>query len=144
MEIVETAPRDKADSRILRRLAESSAEAWLVYGTDLVDLVDVLQEYAVDIGLVAAIGQDAVQEIIAAPFAIARLGIEAEEAPLQPEPALESAPREYRPPDSTVAAFWCVVRTGDEKQLTDWLADHPLDVPHLHQLWREKCPTQAA
>jgi hypothetical protein len=56
-------------ARHLQLLAHSHAEAWLVYGTDLCELVDILQEFAAQTGLVAAIGQDAVQAIIAAPFA---------------------------------------------------------------------------
>jgi len=131
---------------LLHLLAHSHAEAWLVYDTDFCELVDILQEFAEQTGLVAQIGQDAVQEIIAAPFAIVREMIDAEEATLQPEPEPELEPplREYRTPQATIEAFWHVVRLGNEKHLAEWLAAHPVDAPHLHQLWREKCSTQAA
>jgi hypothetical protein len=125
---------------LLQLLAQSHAEAWVVYGTDLCELVDVLQEYAEQTGVVAAIGQDAVQAIIAAPFALAR--VEPEEAPpLQAELEPQRFAREYSTPQATVDAFWHVVRLDDERQLTEWLAQHPLDVPRLHELWKHQCPT---
>jgi hypothetical protein len=50
----------------------------------------------------------------------------------------------YAPPQSTVDAFWVVLDRGDPQALAAWLADHPLDGSHLHQLWRAKCSTAAA
>ena len=122
--------------RILQLLAESHAEAWLVYGADLCDLVDVLQEFAEQTGLVAGIGQDAVQEIIAAPFAIVRAEIEAEEATFQsyPETEPEPARREYRTPQATIEAFKHVVDLGNPETLRTWLRDHPKDAPILRKI----------
>lgn len=54
------------------------------------------------------------------------------------------APRQYRPAVSTIQAFWFVVRTKDADGITQWLAEHPLDAPHLHELWKTKCSTAPA
>jgi hypothetical protein len=44
----------------------------------------------------------------------------------------------YRTPQSTIDAFWYVVRLGDPEYLIGWLARHPLDAPVLHELWERK------
>ena len=54
----------------------------------------------------ALIGQDEVQQILAAPFARWRKTVEPEEIPLAPEP--EPPTRSYRTPQSTIDAFWFV------------------------------------
>jgi hypothetical protein len=61
---------------LLGLMAESAAGSCELFSLDVSDVVDPLQDFAHRTGLVAAIGQDAVQEIIAAPFAhsIAVLG----------------------------------------------------------------------
>jgi hypothetical protein len=56
----------------------------------------------------------------------------------------EKATRPYRTPQATMDAFWHVVRIGDPEYLANWLAQHPLDVPHLHEIWGRKCSTVAA
>jgi hypothetical protein len=50
----------------------------------------------------------------------------------------------YRTPQSTIDAFWYVVRLDDPTYLKSWLAQHQLDAPHLHRLWEAKCLTAAA
>jgi hypothetical protein len=57
---------------IFQELCETKALLWANYQIELQDAVDQLQTWAVDRGLVAAVGQDAVQEIMAAPFALVR------------------------------------------------------------------------
>jgi hypothetical protein len=164
-------PIDALDIR-----ARIRALLWFEYQIQMQEAVDPLQTYAEQSGLVQEIGQDAVQEIIGAPFvrfraiAAAReqqlLEIEAaeeeaawnydngyaariiarweaEDANRRSEP---SAPqkREYRLPQSTIDAFWHVVRLDDPDHLARWLAQHPADAPHLHEIWGRKCSTVAA
>jgi hypothetical protein len=52
------------------------------------------------------------------------------ERPRRPEP--------YEPKDSTIAAFWHVVRLNDGDYLRRWLARHPADAPHLLEIWERK------
>jgi hypothetical protein len=47
------------------------------------------------------------------------------------------APR-YRTPQSTIDAFWYVVRLDDPNYLKRWLAQHPRDVTTLQKLWDGK------
>jgi hypothetical protein len=54
------------------------------------------------------------------------------------------AARPYRTPQSTIDDFWHAVRIGDSEYLAKWLAQHPLDAPHLHKIWGQKCSTAAA
>ena len=75
---------------------------------------------------------NSIQEIISA-------GFEMEES--KPEPAPKPL---YRTPQSTVDAFWYVVRNEDADYLADWLAWHPLDAAYLHKIWKEKCSTAPA
>jgi hypothetical protein len=60
--------------------------------------------------------------------------VEMPRAPAQP----------YRTPQSTIDAFFYVVRLGDPDYLTQWLAQHSVDALHLHRLWEAKCLTAAA
>jgi hypothetical protein len=46
--------------------------------------------------------------------------------------------RPYSPPQSTVDAFWYVVRLDDPEYLKRWLAQHPRDVATLQKLWEGK------
>ncbi len=123
--------------RILQLLAGAHAQAWLVYGTELRELVDILQEFAEQTGLVAAIGQDAVQQMIAEPFGIVRPLVEARAAQLQCldlEPEQEPTAREYRTPNATIDAFKLVLARGRADELRKWLQDHPRDVPTLRKV----------
>jgi hypothetical protein len=54
----------------------------------------------------------------------------------------ERVARSYRTAQSTIDAFWLVAKTGDPEYLANWLAQHPLDAPHLHELWGRKCSPQ--
>jgi hypothetical protein len=134
--------------------------------------VDGLQYYAERSGLVAELGQDRVQDILAAAFIWAREAIDGEahdivgpgyaadivrqweladardrwrhtgEAP----PAIEISPATkpaYRTPQSTIDAFFCVVRSDDPDLIAHWLADHPADAAHLHEIWGQKCAIAA-
>jgi hypothetical protein len=44
----------------------------------------------------------------------------------------------YRTPQSTIDAFWYVVRLDDADHLKRWLAQHPRDVVTLQKLWDGK------
>jgi hypothetical protein len=55
-----------------------------------------------------------------------------------------SSPRPHGTPQSTIDAFWHVVRAEDPQYLARWLAQHPADAPHLHEIWGRKCSTAAA
>jgi hypothetical protein len=71
---------------VLQVRAEARANLWWHDQMELDEAVDGLQEYAERSGLVAEIGQDAVQELIAAPFAQYRRGRAM--APFEPVVAL--------------------------------------------------------
>lgn len=89
-------------------------------------------------GLVHRHGEDVVQEAIAWGFERALQPMEAPPiAPAKATPQL--AKREYRTPESTIDAFWYVVRSGDKAALKAWLADRPKDAPTLRKLWEAKC-----
>jgi hypothetical protein len=47
-------------------------------------------------------------------------------------------PKPYRTPQSTVDAFWYVVRQGNTAQLESWLANHPCDAGYLVKRLQEK------
>jgi hypothetical protein len=47
-------------------------------------------------------------------------------------------PRPYRTAESTIDAFWYLVRLNDPARLKAWLADRPLDGPTLLKLWRAR------
>ncbi|MEH2521563.1 hypothetical protein V1279_007136 [Bradyrhizobium sp. AZCC 1610] len=139
------------------------------------DAVDELQTVAERSGLIAAIGQDAVQNLMGEAIAAASLvpdlaepdelaeGCEAEimlraaelvqqweladprdrwrhtgerRPAVRPEPSARREP--YAPAQSTVEAFWHVVRTDDPDYLSRWLADHPADAPELFKLWKAR------
>jgi hypothetical protein len=52
--------------------------------------------------------------------------------------AEEMAKRRTGVPQSTIDAFWYLVRLGDEGRLEAWLAARPLDAPKLLKIWRER------
>jgi hypothetical protein len=75
------------------------------------------------------------QEEVAAIFA----RLEAMDDPSKRPPvALRSEAEPYRPARSTVDAFLHVVRLDDADYLRRWLARHPLDAPHLLEIWKRK------
>ncbi|WP_316196854.1 hypothetical protein [Bradyrhizobium sp. SZCCHNS3053] len=63
-----------------------------------------------------------------------------DDIPLAPEPPRRS----YRTPQSTVDAFWHVVRSETTDSIAEWLARHPRDADHLHKLWKAKACSTAA
>jgi hypothetical protein len=93
---------------------------------DLHDAVDVLQESAVDTGLVAAIGQDAVQAIMAKAFGAVEAPLEIEPyQPRQVEIEPEAEPIAARLAASTIDAFKYLIRLNDPVRLREWLARRP-------------------
>jgi hypothetical protein len=93
------------------------------------DAVDQLQNTAVGHGLIDLIGQDAVQAIMGAAFAVVRLP--------EPEPD-EVMASGYRTPKSTIDAFWFVVGLNDPGRLKAWLRQHSGDAPTLLKLLESK------
>ncbi len=61
------------------------------------------------------------------------------EAPPPIVPTEHQPARSYRTPQSTVDAFWYVVRNESAEYLSRWLARHPMDTSFLHKLWIRKC-----
>jgi hypothetical protein len=51
---------------------------------------------------------------------------------------------QYRTPQSTVDAFFFVLKTKDAAGIAAWLAAHPRDERHLQKIWEQKCSTAAA
>jgi hypothetical protein len=47
-------------------------------------------------------------------------------------------PRPYRTAESTIDAFWYLVRLGDDDRLKAWLADHMRDARTLRKLYEER------
>ncbi len=47
-------------------------------------------------------------------------------------------PRPYRTTESTIDAFWYLVRLNEPDRLKAWLADRPMDAPTLRELWRAR------
>lgn len=52
-------------------------------------------------------------------------------------------PRPYQTTQSTIDAFWYMVRLDDEAQLTEWLKEHPKDRATLLQIYREHQDVEA-
>jgi hypothetical protein len=135
---------------VLEIRAQIRAFLWWQYQMEIDEAADELQAYAERSGLVRDIGQDRVQEIIAAPFARYREMAEADDGPPQwftntimaepdePEPVKPAAKQPYRTPQATVDAFLYVVRLDDPEYLTRWLAQHPLDAPALYKFYEGK------
>jgi hypothetical protein len=119
---------DPLDAFKLR--AEARAYLWVAGEYDLHEAVDVLQATAVRDGLVDRIGQDAVQEILAAAFAPAPddLCVDDEIAAKQCEtcgmaPCISpSFCRECRFADSKL-----LLQQGDPERLRTWLARQSFD-----------------
>ena len=52
-------------------------------------------------------------------------------------------PRPYRTPQSTIDAFWYLVRLNDPAQLKAWLQDRPQDRQTLRNLYEERQNVEA-
>jgi hypothetical protein len=98
---------------------------------ELAVAADNLQFLADRWGLIDLQGQDAIQAEMASALTVVH-----EDIPLVPLPA--PPPRIYRTPQSTVDAFFFVLRKGDADYLSRWLVGHPLDAPHLLKIWERK------
>jgi hypothetical protein len=133
---------------------------------DFHDAVDNLQNAAVAYGLVDRFGQDKIQAIIAEAFdeEISELQSSVDDilrrweladprdgwrhtGETPPPAAFRNSdisgkpvdnPRRYRTAQSTIDAFWYVVRLDDPDYLARWLADHPRDAAHLLKIWKAK------
>jgi hypothetical protein len=102
--------------------------------------VDHLQWLAESWHLVELHGQHVVQAIMARPFAQIRYSLVTGDAPEPTNPVRPVPPkRNYRTAQSTIDAFWHVVRNESTEYLTRWLVDHPLDATYLKKLWKQKC-----
>jgi hypothetical protein len=66
------------------------------------------------------------------------------EAPPIPSRVQERQSDRYRTPQSTIDAFWYVVRLEDADYLKRWLAQHPRDAEALCKLWEGKNATAKA
>lgn len=148
--------------KILAAAAEKYALRCAYGEMDVQAAVDCLQYYAARADLVAELGQDRVQDIVAAAFIWARQYAEEQadfaydpgygrrmierwEAGDAKQPPVPKEPKPaYRTPDATIAAFWIVAGKGDPDYLARWLAAHPRDVEQLHAAWRAQCSTLAA
>ena len=47
-------------------------------------------------------------------------------------------PRPYRTPQSTIDAFWYLVRLNEPDRLKAWLEARPMDAPTLLRLYEER------
>ncbi len=56
----------------------------------------------------------------------------------------EPGPKPYRTAQSTVDAFWYVVRNEGPEYLKAWLARHPADAPFLLKIWKQKNARETA
>ena len=54
--------------------------------------------------------------------------------PSRPDNVLEFKPRPYQTSDSTINAFWYVVRNYDDASIEKWLDEHPRDRLYLIDL----------
>jgi hypothetical protein len=150
---------------IFEERCEARALLWANYYIELHDAVDELQHWAEKTGLVAAIGQDAVQAILSQPFALVRAELD-EIEPTLAELAVEfdaadswqrlgdaaancvermahsAKVKPKCPADSTIAAFLYVARNESTDYLAKWLAQRPLDAPHLLKIWADPCTGQ--
>jgi hypothetical protein len=64
------------------------------------------------------------------------------EAPRRPTNGFSENPIAYRTAQSTIDAFFFVVRTKSTEDIAEWLARHPRDEQHLYKLWKQKCSTK--
>lgn len=146
---VNAAKRIADPLEVLRIRAEVRAWLWWKWQMEMDESVDPLQAFAERSGLIALFGQDKIQAEISAPFARLRAiseaeeqaflaGLEAKQSPPLAPALPADQPRHYRTPRATEDAFWFVVRQDDAERLSRWLAEHPRDAAHLHQIWKSK------
>jgi hypothetical protein len=124
--VLEARPRPTA-IEVFEARCWARAELFAIGEYDLHEAVDVLQEAAVASGLVAKIGQDQVQEMIAEAFAKVR----ADEVAIEPDfvcaHKIEPLPdvRPLRTATSTLeAAAWLAFQVKDAERWRAWLDRH--------------------
>lgn len=102
---------------VLQARAEARAMLYAVGELSLQDAVDGCQQAAEAYGLVAEVGQDKVQEIIAEAFAAVRA------TDMVPDP-IENWEQVGRAAESTIAAAEYLFKQNDPKRWAEWLAKH--------------------
>lgn len=137
-------------------LCDNRADLYVEGVLDLHEAVDECHGYAKLSGLNRRIGRDTVQHIMAVAFGapsivpdiVVRRWELADprdrwkwtgEAPPPAEIGAKPAtPRPRQPAQSTIDAFWLVVRQGDADRLRQWLARHPADAATLRKIASNK------
>jgi hypothetical protein len=110
---------------VFRERCDARALLFVHGEMSLHDVVDELQAAAERTGLIDRIGQDQVQAIMGAAFAVVSVPPASEV--LEPE----GSETTFRTPKATVDAFWTVVRCNNAARLKAWLRQHPADAPTL-------------
>jgi hypothetical protein len=128
--------------------AEARATLYAAAALDLQESVDVLQADAEHSGLLAAIGQDRVQTIIAAAFAAVGddlIFIEVDPSDTVPDPVPEQSRSGAATTSTLQAAEFLFFQQKDPARLRAWLAQHSAEeraaiLQHLEQ--RKKARAQ--
>jgi hypothetical protein len=107
--------------------ARCEAQAFLVTAGELAvhKAVDALQAAAAANGLVAELGQDAVQEIMSAAFVRTLALASTMTAPIPPDEPLEHRPAPGHLAASTIDALRYVISQRDPERLRSWLTRRP-------------------
>ena len=134
--------------QVLVARAEARAILYREGDLDLHEAVDVLQAAAVQTGLVGALGQDAVQAIMARAFGAVRAGADAHVVrDLDPAGYLDQheAPERGAVAKSTIDAAEYLVRQGDADRLRRWLDAHSAEerIAIRKHLEAKPCPRSA-
>jgi hypothetical protein len=122
---------------VFRERCEARPLLFVCGQMSLHDAVDGLQAAAERTGLIDRIGQDEVQAIMGAAFAVVRrigkpmlISDDLRESPRWPESSQPSS----RTPKATIDAFWLLVGSNEPGRLKAWLRQHPADAPTLLKL----------
>jgi hypothetical protein len=119
---VEVAPRPDPLAVFTAR-CEARALLWRCLEFDLHEAVDALQAAAIASGLVAEIGQDEVQRLMATAFHAVRGDLPKSADMVPDDIAVAPAPRRGAAASTLMAAEY-LVRENDPEQLQRWLAQH--------------------
>jgi hypothetical protein len=107
---------------------QALAERWGLPGLHGQDEIQRIMAYAPPAGI--GVGKDAIRRARGADAPPERIGQDGKSYSLRQ--------RVYHPPQSTIDAFWYVVRLDDAEYLKRWLAQHPRDAEALCKLWEGK------
>jgi hypothetical protein len=113
------APITKED--VFRERCEARAILYAACEYDLHEAVDVLQADAERSGLIAEIGQDAVQTIMATAFRAVR---DTQEPPTKVPEDIREVENDQHVATSTIQAVEYLIKQNDPKRLGAWLAKH--------------------